>query len=178
MIACLSFSSEQKTVYIQPLGKVHAKYIKVIDKAISNFYGFTCTVLPAIPNDPSLYAKSKTRYDASKILDRFKSNDHVVVITEKDIAAWKSSNKPEWGIFGLGSMVHKTCVVSTYRLKPDSLVSDRLVKVTLHEIGHNLGLSHCVHDDKCLMNAAKGTIKQVDKEAIYFCSHCRNKLIK
>lgn len=48
----------------------------------------------------------------------------------------------------------------------------RLKKVALHEIGQNLGLVHCRNHLECLMNDADGTIKQVDKERIWFCEKC------
>ena len=51
---------------------------------------------------------------------------------------------------------------------------ERLKKVALHEIGHNLGLEHCSNNKECMMNDADGTIKQVDREKIWFCKKCWN----
>ena len=67
-------------------------------------------------------------------------------------------------------------MVSTFRLKrkvTEVVFLDRLQKVALHEIGHNLGLEHCTNNPRCLMNDAKGTAKQVDNEKIWFCDQCR-----
>jgi archaemetzincin len=49
---------------------------------------------------------------------------------------------------------------------------ERLKKVALHEIGHNLGFEHCTNNKECMMNDANATIKQVDREKIWFCSKC------
>jgi archaemetzincin len=98
-----------------------------------------------------------------------------LIITEKDIAYKKSAVFPEWGIFGLGLRPGKTSVISTFRLKKrvtSIKMLVRLKKVTLHEIGHNLGLEHCTNNHECMMNDADGTIQQVDRERIWFCEKC------
>ena len=139
-------------------------------------------VLSPVPLTSDILAKSKTRYEASKILNKFNSTKNLLIITEKDIAVkYERRHTDEWGIFGLGTCPGKTCVVSTFRLKrkaSEKLFRERLVKVCIHEIGHNLGLPHCSADPACLMNDANGTIRQVDQEKLYFCAQCRQKLGK
>ena len=85
----------------------------------------------------------------------------------------------DWGIFGLGSISGKTCVVSTFRLKygnaSEELLSSRLIKVINHEIGHTLGLQHCPHLN-CLMEDANGSIKPVDNESGDLCADCAKKV--
>jgi archaemetzincin len=57
------------------------------------------------------------------------------------------------------------------------LFQERLAKVCLHEIGHNLGLPHCTSGDKrCFMNDAKGSIKEVDQEKLFLCEKCKKQL--
>jgi len=170
-IFLFSFSSTE-TVYIQPLGNVQDKHVQVVQKAIKSVYGYQCVVLPAVPHNKKLYANSGTRYDANKILEQFDSDKHILVITEKDIAHYKSSRFPEWGIFGLGSLTNKTCVVSTHRLGPADQVSKRLAKVAVHEIGHTFGLNHCTKSGICVMQDAKGSIKTIDNVSIQLCHHC------
>jgi archaemetzincin len=169
-----------KTIYIQPLGDVNQKYINYIKKSVENFYGYSCIIKPKLSLKKDILAGSKIRYEAGKILKKYNSKENVLLITEKDIAHRKSSEFPEWGVFGLGYRPGSTCVISTFRLKKNvskAKFLERLKKVALHEIGHNLGLEHCTNNKECMMTSASGTVKQVDKEKIWFCSKCWN-LIK
>jgi archaemetzincin len=164
-----------KTIYIQPLGNVNQEYLNYVKKSVIDFYGYDCVIKPKVNLTADLLAASKTRYEASKILKKLNSKQNILLITEKDIAYRKSKQYPEWGIFGLGLRPGNTCVISTFRLKKKVNTQQMLVrlkKVALHEIGHNLGLIHCTHHKDCLMNDAKGTIQQVDREKIWFCSKC------
>jgi archaemetzincin len=135
----------------------------------------------ALTND--LLAESRTRYEASKILMKFNSDKNLLIITERDIACRNEQrNISEWGVFGLGYRPGKTCVVSTFRLNRKNptnslqLFNERIAKVCLHEIGHNLGLDHCTSGSDCLMNDAHGLIKTVDNEKMILCSSCIKKL--
>ena len=119
------------------------------------------------------------RIDAKKALRNNLSFDNILIITEKDICYNKNKSNPEWGIFGLGSQPGRTCIVSTFKLKrgaSQQKTLERLEKVALHEIGHNLGLDNCANNKQCMMSAAKGTIKQVDNERVWFCEKCREQL--
>jgi len=173
----LSFNvNSQKVINIQPLGDVSPDVIFNIKTSIENFYSFKCNIRTKVNFSNDILTKSKTRYDASKIINKFNGKEIVLVITEKDIATRKG-DIPEWGVFGLGYLPGVTSVISTFRLKRNvskNKFLDRLEKVILHEIGHNLGLPHCKSGDKrCMMNDANGTIKEVDDEQIFLCDKCK-----
>jgi archaemetzincin len=85
------------------------------------------------------------------------------------------------GYFRFRIKTRKTFVRSTFRLRKDvskQKTLERLEKVALHEIVHNLGLNYCVNKKECMMNDAKGTIKKVDKEEVWFFEKCRIQLEK
>ena len=69
----------------------------------------------------------------------------IVGLTSKDISFTKGEVY-DWGIFGLGSLDGKACVISTFRLgagKADNaLKMQRLIKFINHEVGHTFGLEN------------------------------------
>jgi archaemetzincin len=173
-------SNPSKIIYIQPLGYVDNNTIQVIKKSVESFYGFKCVIRKEISLTEDILTSSKKRYEANKILLKYKSPENVLLITQKDIAYHdKKRNVKEWGIIGLGYMPGNVCVVSTYRIKnkvTKEKFDSRLKKVSLHEIGHNLGLNHCTKSQSCLMNDANGTVKTIDKEKIMLCGKCKNQI--
>ena len=171
-----------KVIYIQTLSTVDFASVNLIKASIESFYHTKCIIKPIKALTEDILVDSKTRYQANRILLKYNSAENQLILTEKDIACKNEARGVnEWGVFGLGYMPGTICVISTFRLKRNAsnkLFQQRLVKVCLHEIGHNLGLNHCTSGDKrCMMNDAKGTIKVVDDEhAFYFCSQCRKQL--
>jgi archaemetzincin len=166
-------------INIQPLGAVSPVYINQIKKSIKSFYGFDCVVKPKKEITKDMLSRVTKRIDARKALRSNLSFDNLLIITEKDICYNKNKSNPEWGIFGLGSQPGRTCIVSTFKLKrgvSQQKILERLEKVALHEIGHNLGLNHCTNNKECMMSAANGTIQQVDNEKVWFCEKCRKQL--
>ena len=166
-------------INIQPLGDVSPEYINLVKKSVKSFYGYDCVVRPKKEITKDMLSRVTKRIDAEKALWNNLSFDHILIITEKDICYYKNKSKPEYGIFGLASWPGKTCIISTFKLKrwvSQQKTLERLEKVALHEIGHNLGLDHCPNNKQCMMNDACGTIKQVDNEKVWFCEKCREQL--
>lgn len=169
-----------KVIYIQPLGNVDTAVISHVKKSVEDFYGFRCIIKNTVPLSKDILADSKKRYEANRIIKKFNSVQNILIITEKDIVYHdKVRNVKEWGILGLGYRPGTTCVISTFRMKRNvskQKFEDRLQKVSIHEVGHNLGIDHCTKNPVCIMNDARGSIKQIDKERIFICDFCRKSI--
>ncbi len=169
---------------IQPLGSVETVIIDHIVKGITSLYEIDVAVLSHAEMPGKAYYKPGKRYRAEKILafldstGDFEQYTMILGITKKDISTTKGKYY-DWGIFGLGYMPGRVCVISTYRLGRKKVSAQkfykRLVKVVNHELGHNFGLDHCPNQG-CLMEDAKGTIKTVDNETGELCPDCQKKI--
>jgi archaemetzincin len=172
-----------QVIHILPLGNLPDDQVKFVQSSIAGFYGCNVLVKSKVNLSADLKNDPPGRYVANKILAKFKSDSYTLILTNVDIVTHDKIRKvKEWGVLGLGLMPGKTCVVSTFRMNRAKVkVSyekflERLKKVCIHEIGHNLSLPHCSKDEKCLMNDANGSIKKVDKESLVFCDYCQPKI--
>jgi len=161
-----------------------ATLLDFIKKETKTFYQCKVVTLKTVALPNFAYYAPRNRYKADSLLVFenslvTKGIDAIAGLTSKDISTTKG-NISDWGVFGLGMCPGPACVISTYRLKGAGVSTEkfkeRLIKVVLHEIGHNLGLPHCDKNAECLMTDAGGTVKQVDREKKWLCPACRIKL--
>jgi archaemetzincin len=173
---------KQKTIYIIPLNGVNQNDVLLSSNELQNFYHYNVIVLSqdVIPNNIKLQTSGK--YNANKILkflgEKYGYLDGKIVgITNVNISTKRTLNNVtynDWSILGLGAIGGQSCIISTKNMVTNH--QDRLSKVTIHEVGHTLGLSHCDFDPKCLMNDAKGKASKVDSEDKVMCEQCRLKI--
>jgi len=181
MFTALVGKSDIKRVALQPYEPVAVQHCRSVSKRIEEKFHFKVTVLPSRILPKEAYYAPRGRYRAEKLLtdlNRVPGYDHIIGITTRDISTRKG-NIPDWGIFGLGHMPGKSCVISTFRLnRKVERVSpqERLTRVVFHEIGYTLGPPHCPIKT-CLMADAEGTIASVDLGKD-FCSSCRKRAIR
>lgn len=175
----INLSPQKQVVYVQTMGQVNNADLNLVVESIRTFYGLKVVVNGEFPVLDSLKVRSGTRFQANKILKVSKNiNKHldgkVLILTNYDICTDRKLNGrvyKDWGIFGLAGINGKTTVVSTFRIKTNR--TNRLTKVTVHELGHTLGLDHCTNDVKCVMSDADGKGSNVDGTEIKLCSECK-----
>lgn len=192
----LTFScakNDVTTVGIQPFDGFDESLTDTVATSIREVYGFRVVMLPALPLPNNAYVNIKSpRYRADTLIRYLKkvkpdSIDYILGLTSHDISTTKKgpdrkTKKPEskysdWGIFGLAFSPGRSCIVSTFRLNNHNkaLLITRLKKVSVHELGHNLGLRHC-NSPNCVMRDAEETIKTVDKVNLTLCDDCKRKI--
>jgi len=178
--------SSKENIQILPYGHFPEGQIDKIKEAVDSLYGFKVAILPAETMPKSFFINEKSpRYRADSIIKHLHKRypkTITLALTTKDISTTKrdklgrtkkpASRYADWGIFGLGYIGQSGCVVSSFRYGGKNKI-ERLQKICLHEIGHNLGLSHC--PNSCLMADAAETIRTVDRVPMRLCENCQSK---
>jgi len=87
-------------------------------------------------------------------------------------------------VYGEAQLNGPAAVVSTHRLRPEYyglpadpiLVAQRLVKESIHELGHTFGLRHCLNIG-CVLNAST-YVEEIDLKTERFCPDCWSEIQK
>lgn len=87
-------------------------------------------------------------------------------------------------VFGEAQLDGLACVVSSYRLDnaiyglpPDPILFyERVLKETVHELGHTYGLYHC-RNLECAMHTSTA-VEDIDVKGAILCNDCRRKMHK
>lgn len=192
LIILLFFSTLQsvigdskRIIAVQHFSDFDKDLLDIVYSGIDSMYDVRVVFLTPVALPESAFYRPRNRYRAEIILDFLeercpKHSSKILGLTGKDISTTKGEYY-DWGIFGLGTLGGKSCIVSTYRLGKGKVSNkqfyERFIKVVNHEIGHTLGLFHCARKH-CLMEDAKGSIKTVDHETGKFCPSCKQYLTK
>ena len=178
-------------IALQPLGPYNDYELTILRGQLSSFFKIQVIILDPMEIPHQFRDSVQDRYSADslvKFLSRFQNDTiiNVVGVTHKKIYTIEekveeknkpSNQKSSKLIFGLGLVSGNSSIVSDYRLMSTdrNLYNNRLRKVIIHEIGHNLGLTHCTNTT-CLMSETNGDLINLNKLGGDFCATCRKKL--
>lgn len=159
-------------VALQPLGPVPKALLAALSRALEG-YGLACEVERSIPPPTDAYDLDARRYRAEALLAAIPSGDadRRLAVTAEDMYA-EGLNF----VFGLASIGGSAAIVSYHRLwDPDErILSRRLAKESVHELGHTWGLSHC-RSGSCVMRFSN-SLAEADAKGDAFCDRCRASL--
>jgi archaemetzincin len=114
---------------------------------------------------------------ASRLTNAYDTRESIVLgITDYDL--YKTSHQ---FVFGSSSETQRCAVVSLHRLRsqfygdpPDeNALFQRLLKESVHEIGHALGLRHC-YNARCAMYYSN-SVFDTDNKYSHFCETCERR---
>ena len=169
-----------------PIGDVPSKILTEVSDEVHELLRIKIKIMDKLDIPKQAYNQWRRQYDAERVMKILSGNKEarfidkslpVLFLTEFDIY-YKGLNF----VFGLEDPTLNTMIVSYARLKPEFygkrtnfyILMERIVKETIHEIGHYLGLSHCRHPF-CVMNFSP-SVDDVDRKEKVFCKDCKIKL--
>jgi len=161
------------------LGPVDPYILRSLRTALTKFLHLPVRVLRPKPLPVQSYHLTRHQYDALQLLE-FILNDveseafRVLGVTAQDLCIPILTF-----VFGDAQLNGKAAIISLFRprgdadgLKPPRLVYlRRLIKLSLHELGHTFGLEHC-NEEGCLMGFSSN-LEKLDEGDIAFCDYCQ-----
>ena len=162
-----------------PLGHVDLQVLQHLRTAIAEFLSLPARILPPGPLPPHTYHLPRNQYHSTRLLEYLLSEDHdgafrVLGITTVDLYI------PIFTfVFGEAQLDGKAAIISTFRpgggadnlRPPRSTFLERLIILSLHELGHTFNLPHCRREG-CLMGFA-ANLEILDQKNIELCEYCR-----
>lgn len=179
--------NQDKIIAIQPLGDYDTTCLHFISNEISNFYSRKVIILKPVDIPPSFrFSENYDFYSADSILNwlqGFVKEEIIEVIglAHKKIGIVKKEKNTASNtlttVLGLGDFPGHCCVVSDHNFEIGDTVfyKNRLRKVVLHEVGHNLGLDHC-SNDVCIMSEKNKSLTGFLKSGDDYCEACKKNL--
>ena len=166
-------------VGLLPVGRVNGSLLEHLRLAIPQSLAVKCEILPA-PLDPAhAYHAERQQFHSSEILQRIHG-----MVRPKD---WRLLAVADVDlyipiltyVFGEAQLGGPCAVVSAYRLRQEfyglngdeGLLRERLLKESIHELGHTFLLRHC-EDYRCAM-ASSHAVEWIDLRESTFCDSCR-----
>ena len=179
-MACKSSPSD--AIKLVPIRISDKTIISNLEQKISQYLGLDVMTIDMEFDATYAHDPSRDQYNSSEILLGLKhlmtSGTHkVIAVTELDLFIPILTF-----VFGEAQLNGRFAVVSTFRLRPeyyglprdDALVGERLLKETIHELGHTFGLRHCP-DYNCVLHAST-FVDEIDLKTSNFCPDCQEKL--
>jgi len=164
------------------VGKVDSHVIRRVQENLNmTFLKSACTLIPeTLPVPVEAFNRTRRQYSSNNILIKVhdyakkeKALDRVLGIMDADIFVPNLNF-----VFGEAECPGKAALISLCRLRPEfygasvdmELFVERSTKEAVHELGHTVGLRHCLNPF-CVMYFSN-SIFETDRKQSLFCSKC------
>jgi len=161
------------------LGPIDPEILRRLRSAIHKILVLPVRVLRPKPLPPQAYHVVRHQYHSTQLLE--------YVLAEHDSEAFRILGVTAVDlyipiftfVFGEAQLDGKAAIISLVRprgdidgsMPPREVFLKRLIKLSLHELGHTFGLGHC-RQDACLMGFS-ANLEVLDQTNVAFCEYCQ-----
>jgi archaemetzincin len=173
------------SVRLLPVGEVDIALLHDVRVKLRRCLPVTCEILDSVLDPVPTYHPERQQYHSSEIIQRMqavaaklqKEDSRLLAITDVDLYIPILKY-----VFGEAQMGGPCAVVSYHRLRQefygldrdDALLSQRLLKECVHELGHTFNLVHC-QDYRCAM-ASSHAVEWIDLREARLCNSCQSQV--
>jgi archaemetzincin len=167
-----------RIVSLVPVGRIEPAHLESLAEGLTLRLRAACSIQPEGLNPDFAYNALRGQYFSTEILKRLVQYPpcecwRVLGITEADLYIPILTF-----VFGEAQLSNHGAVVSVHRLRQEfygmpadpQVLAQRLLKESLHELGHTFGLRHCP-DYRCVMSSSHG-VERIDLKLPEFCPAC------
>lgn len=168
-----------RIISLVPVGEVVRGHLETLAEGLTARLGVTCSLHGQALDASAAFNPQRRQYASTEILKQLAphlSADtwRVLGVTELDLFIPVLTF-----VFGEAQLGGRAALVSLRRLRqefygmpPDpELLEARLLKESMHELGHTLGLHHC-SAYRCAMSSSHA-VESIDLKEADFCARCR-----
>jgi archaemetzincin len=176
LLAACSREHRIRKIVLVPIGPVPANVLANLERDLPPLLQREVTIGQPIPRASAAFDRKRQQYRGSALLQELERYDvvgvdRVVGIIDADAYApglnfiFGQANKP-----GRVAVVALPRLRDSFRGRPDDPVRfrERVLKVTVHELGHAFGFAHCA-DRTCVMHFAN-SLREADQTGSHYCT--------
>lgn len=161
---------------IQPLDPVTLSLFPKLERILEITYQCPVRRLPQYTTPKKYYFRDGEQINASELLDHIVSKRPADCWAMAGITSYDMSTPDLNFVFGLSSFYRGVNLSSSAKFlhRNDQVILRRIAGTLIHEVGHSLGIGHCLAYS-CIINGANN-LAESDSKALLFCPHCMAKL--
>lgn len=165
-------------ILVLPLPGAEALSLEILGLELESHIHCPVVVGENLRNVDLAYDPSRDQYNSRRLLELLRDMrppdvDRILGVTGLDLFIPVLTF-----VFGEAQLQGPASVVSYFRLdnryyglpEDPELLQERLVKESVHEVGHTFGLLHCL-DTRCVMRSST-YVEQIDLKESRFCMDC------
>lgn len=167
-------------IHLLPVDEVSSSILETLGSSLQEVFGVHAVIHEPVGLPATSYEPARHQYLSSPILKslaRFKATltqvERVLGVVVVDLYASDLNF-----VFGEAAPKEGVAVISLARLRQEfyglppnrDLFHQRVLKESVHELGHTYGVGHCL-DPACVMHFAD-SLKDTDYKGWHFCGSC------